>query len=58
MTYKQTETLIQKYLNGETSVEEEKLLALEVSREDAPADWKIIAEMLGSFRPDDGRTQA
>jgi hypothetical protein len=43
MTYKQTKTLIQKYLNGETSVEEEKLLALEVSREDAPADWKIIA---------------
>ena len=49
MTYKQTETLIQKYLNGETSVEEEKLLALEVSREDAPADWKIIAEMLGEL---------
>ena len=53
MTYKQTETLIQKYLNGETSVEEEKLLALEVSRENAPADWKIIAEMLGELTVDE-----
>ena len=53
MTYKQTETLIHKYLNGETSVEEEKLLALEVSREDAPADWKIIAEMLGELTVDE-----
>lgn len=53
MTYKETEILIQKYLNGETTAEEEKLLALEVSREDAPSDWKIIAEMLGELTVDE-----
>ena len=53
MTYQETEILIQKYLNGETTAEEEKLLALEVSREDAPADWKIIAEMLGELTFDE-----
>ena len=39
MTRNDTELLIQKYLNGETTAEEERLLALEVSREDAPEDW-------------------
>ena len=34
MTYKETEILISKYLNGETSIEEEKRLALEVMRDD------------------------
>ena len=53
MTYKETEILIQKYLNGETTAEEEKLLALEVSREDAPEDWKVIAEMLGELTFDE-----
>ena len=53
MTYQETEILIQKYLNGETTAEEEKLLALEVSREDAPEDWKIIAEMLGELTFDE-----
>ena len=53
MTYKETEILIQKYLNGETTAEEEKLLALEVSREDAPDDWKVIAEMLGELTIDE-----
>lgn len=53
MTYKETEILIQKYLNGETTAEEEKLLALEVSREDAPEDWKVIAEMLGELTIDE-----
>ena len=53
MTYKETEILIQKYLNGETTAEEERLLALEVSREDAPSDWKIIAEMLGELTVDE-----
>ena len=45
--------LIQKYLNGETTAEEEKLLALEVSRKDAPDDWKVIAEMLGELTIDE-----
>ena len=53
MTYKETEILIQKYLNGETTAEEERLLALEVSREDAPEDWKVIAEMLGELTIDE-----
>ena len=53
MTYKETEMLIQKYLNGETTAEEEKLLALEVSRKDAPDDWKVIAEMLGELTIDE-----
>ena len=42
MTRNDTELLIQKYLNGETTAEEERQLALEVSREDVPEDWKII----------------
>ena len=53
MTYKDTEMLIQKYLNGETTAEEERLLALEVSRNDAPDDWKVIAEMLGELTVDE-----
>ena len=53
MTYNETEILIQKYLNGETTAEEERMLALEVSREDAPEDWKIIAEMLGELTVDE-----
>ena len=53
MTYKDTEILIQKYLNGETTAEEERLLALEVSRDDAPDDWKVIAGMLGELTVDE-----
>ena len=53
MTYNETEILIQKYLNGETTAEEERRLALEVSREDAPDDWKVIAEMLGELTIDE-----
>lgn len=53
MTYQETEILIQKYLNGETTAEEERLLALEVSRKDAPEDWKVIAEMLGELTVDE-----
>ena len=53
MTYNETEILIQKYLNGETTAEEERLLALEVSRKDAPEDWKVIAEMLGELTVDE-----
>lgn len=47
------EILRQKYLNGETTPEEEKMLALEVSRDDAPQEWKIIAEMLGELTIDE-----
>ena len=53
MTYKDTEILIQKYLNGETTAEEERMLALEVTRENVPDDWKVIAEMLGELTVDE-----
>lgn len=53
MKQKDIEILIQKYLDGETTPEEEKMLALEVSRDDAPQEWKIIAEMLGELTVDE-----
>lgn len=53
MKQKDIEILIQKYLNGETTPEEEKTLALEVSRDDVPQEWKIIAEMLGELTIDE-----
>lgn len=53
MKQKDIEILIEKYLNGETTPEEEKALAAEVSRDDAPQEWKIIAEMLGELTIDE-----
>ena len=53
MRHNETEILIKKYLNVETTAEEERQLALEVSHEDAPEDWKIIAEMLGELTIDE-----
>ena len=53
MTYNETEQLIERYLAGETTPEEERQLALEVSRPDASEDWKIIAEMLGTLTTDE-----
>lgn len=53
MTKNETNILIQKYLNAETTPDEEKQLALEVSREDAPEEWKIVAEMLGELTTDE-----
>lgn len=53
MKSKDIEILIEKYLNGETTPEEEKALAVEVSRDDAPQEWKIIAEMLGELTIDE-----
>ncbi|MBQ2950520.1 MAG: hypothetical protein IJE12_05675 [Prevotella sp.] len=53
MTYKETEILISKYLNGETSIEEEKRLALEVMRDDAPEEWRMIGAMLGELTTDE-----
>ena len=49
MTQKDVNRLIDKYMEGETSPEEEHQLAIEVNRSDAPAEWKIIAEMLGEL---------
>ena len=53
MTHNETEILIKKYLDGETTAEEERLLALEVSGENVPEDWKIIAGMLGELTIDE-----
>lgn len=53
MKQKDIEILIEKYFNGETTPEEEKVLAAEVSRDDAPQEWKIIAEMLGELTVDE-----
>lgn len=41
--------LIDKYLEGKTSPEEERRLALEVNRPDAPDEWKVVGEMLGEL---------
>lgn len=49
MTTLETNQLIDKYLEGRTSPEEEQRLALEVAREDAPQEWLIVREMLGEL---------
>lgn len=49
MTQKDINRLIDKYMEGETTPQEERQLAIEVNRPDAPAEWKIIAEMLGEL---------
>ena len=53
MNRKETERLIDKYLEGVTSPEEELLLAGEVNQPDAPAEWKVIATMLGTLTLDE-----
>ena len=49
MTQQEVNRLIDLYMEGKTSPEEEHQLAIEVNRSDAPAEWKIIAEMLGDL---------
>lgn len=49
MTQQEVNRLIDKYMDGKTSLEEEHQLAIEVNRPDAPAEWKIVAEMLGEL---------
>lgn len=49
MTPQEVNRLIDLYMEGKTSLEEERQLAIEVNRPDAPAEWKIIAEMLGEL---------
>lgn len=49
MTVEETNRLIDKYLEGLTSPEEEQRLALEVNQADAPQEWMIIREMLGEL---------
>ena len=49
MTQKDVNRLIDKYMEGETTPQEERQLAIEVNRPDVPAEWKNIAEMLGEL---------
>lgn len=49
MTQQEVNRLIDLYMEGKTSPEEERQLAIEVNRPDAPAEWKVIAEMLGEL---------
>ena len=49
MTNKEIQQLINKYLEGETSPEEERLLALELQGDDMPEEWKTIRMMLGEL---------
>ena len=49
MTVEEINRLIDRYLEGLTSPEEERQLAVEVNRTDAPQEWMIIREMLGEL---------
>ena len=49
MTNKEIQQLINKYLEGETSPEEERQLALELQGDDMPEEWKTIRLMLGEL---------
>ena len=49
MKDKDIEQLINKYLEGETSPDEEQELALELQRPDIPQEWKAIRLMLGEL---------
>lgn len=53
MTTHEINLLIERYLDGETTPAEERALALAVQREDRPAEWAIIAEMLGELTLDE-----
>ena len=49
MTNKEIQQLINKYLEGETSPEEERLLALALQGNDMPEEWQAIRLMLGEL---------
>ena len=49
MTNKEIQQLINKYLEGETSPEEERQLALELQGDDMPEEWQAIRMMLGEL---------
>ena len=49
MTNKEIQQLINKYLEGETSPEEERQLARELQDDDLPDEWKAIKMMLGEL---------
>ena len=49
MTKKKIQQLINKYLEGETSPEKERQLALELQGDDMPEEWQAIRLMLGEL---------
>lgn len=49
MTDKDIQQLIDRFLEGTTNAEEERLLARELLRDDIPDDWKAIRLMLGEL---------
>ena len=49
MTKKKIQQLINKYLEGETSPEEERQLARELQGDDLPEEWQAIRMMLGEL---------
>ena len=49
MTNKEIQQLINKYLEGETSPEEERLLALALQGDNLPEEWQAIRLMLGEL---------
>lgn len=49
MKQEEVNILIDKYLEGKTTPEEERRLALELSRSDAPRQWQAIRLMLGDL---------
>ena len=49
MTDKHIQKLIDRYLEGATSPEDEKRLARELLREDIPTDWQAVRMMLGQL---------
>lgn len=53
MTTHEINNLIARYLDGQTTPAEERQLALEVQRQEAPPEWRIVAEMLGELTRDE-----
>ena len=49
MTNKEIQQLINKYLEGETSPEEERQLVLALQGDDQPEEWQAIRMMLGEL---------
>lgn len=49
MNNKDIQQLIDRYLEGENSPEEERLLAQELQRDNLPEDWQAIRLMLGEL---------
>ena len=49
MTNKDIQQLIDKYLEGETSPQEERTLAHELLRPDIPEEWQAVRLMLGEL---------